>query len=78
MAISWVNWKNVVSTCLPEQSHLFPADQLTDRSDRFIAAETVREKLMRVLGQELPYALAVTIDAFLMSRKSLKSLRLFG
>lgn len=53
-----------VSTCLPEQSHLFPADQLTDRSDRFIAAETVREKLMRVLGQELPYSLAVTIDAF--------------
>jgi GTP-binding protein Era len=53
-----------VSSCLPQQIHLFPADQLTDRSDRFIAAETVREKLMRILGQELPYALTVTIDAF--------------
>ena len=42
----------------------FLPDQLTDRSDRFIAAETVREKLMRLLGQELPYALTVTIDAF--------------
>lgn len=53
-----------ISTCLPQQHHLFPADQLTDRNDRFIAAETVREKLMRLLGQELPYALTVTIDAF--------------
>lgn len=53
-----------VSQCLPEQMHLFPDDQLTDRSDRFIAAETVREKLTRLLGQELPYALTVTIDAF--------------
>ena len=53
-----------VANCLPQQPHLFPDDQLTDRSDRFIAAETVREKLTRLLGQELPYALTVTIDAF--------------
>lgn len=53
-----------VATCLPEQPHFFPPDQLTDRSDRFIAAETVREKLTRLLGQELPYALTVTIDAY--------------
>ncbi len=50
--------------CLPQHPHLFPPDQLTDRSDRFIAAENIREKLMRVLGQELPYSLSVTIDAF--------------
>ncbi len=56
--------ENCLRTCLPQQPHLFPADQLTDRSDRFIAAEAVREKLMRLLGQELPYALTVTIDAF--------------
>ncbi len=56
--------ENVVSSCLPQQAHLYPADQLTDRSDRFIAAEMVREKLMRLLGQELPYAVAVTIEAF--------------
>lgn len=53
-----------VGTCLPEQAHFFPPDQITDRSDRFIAAEAVREKLIRLLGQELPYALTVTIDAF--------------
>jgi len=56
--------EKAVSDCLPQQPHLFPADQLTDRSDRFIAAETVREKLTRLLGEELPYALTVTIDAF--------------
>lgn len=53
-----------IGSCLPEQPHLFPDDQLTDRNDRFIAAEIVREKLTRLLGQELPYALTVTIEAF--------------
>jgi len=43
---------------------LYPEDQVTDRSERFIAAELVREKLMRRLGQELPYALAVEIEQF--------------
>jgi GTPase len=56
--------EHCVSTCLPQQPYLFPEDQLTDRSDRFIAAETVREKLTRLLGEELPYALTVTVDAF--------------
>ncbi len=56
--------QNSLKKCLPHQEHLFPADQLTDRTDRFIAAETVREKLTRLLGQELPYALTVTIDHF--------------
>jgi GTP-binding protein Era len=49
---------------LPEGEAIYDPDQLTDRSDRFIAAEIVREKLMRALGQELPYATTVTIDAF--------------
>ncbi len=53
-----------IRECLPEQIHLFPEDHLTDRSDRFMAGEVVREKLMRALGQELPYALSVSIDAF--------------
>ncbi len=53
-----------VRTCLPEQPPFFPEDQLTDRNDRFMAAELVREKLMRLLGQELPYSLTVTIEAF--------------
>jgi GTP-binding protein Era len=42
----------------------FPEDQVTDRSVRFMAAEIVREKLMRRLGQELPYDLTVEIERF--------------
>lgn len=49
---------------LPEAEHLFPADQLTDRSERFIVAEIVREKLVRQLGAELPYASTVQIEEF--------------
>jgi len=41
---------------------LYPAEQVTDRSDRFLITEFVREKLTRQLGEELPYALAVTVD----------------
>lgn len=48
---------------LPESPQLFPDDQITDRSDRFRAAELVREQLMRALGQELPYATTVEIEA---------------
>lgn len=49
---------------LPPSPFLFPETQLTDKNDQFIASEIIREKLMRLLGQELPYALAVTIIAF--------------
>lgn len=49
---------------LPEGPHLFPPGTITDRDERFLAAELVREKLMAILGQELPYALAVEIEAF--------------
>ncbi|HEB86341.1 MAG TPA: GTPase Era [Gammaproteobacteria bacterium] len=42
----------------------YPADQITDRSQRYLAAELVREKLMRMLGQELPYDLSVEIERF--------------
>lgn len=49
---------------LPPSQHLFPEDQITDRSQRFIAAEIVREKIMRQLGDELPYATAVEIEEF--------------
>ncbi len=48
---------------LPESPHFYEADQITDRSDSFIASEMVREKLTRHLGQELPYALTVAIEA---------------
>ncbi|MEK7322941.1 MAG: GTPase Era [Pseudomonadota bacterium] len=49
---------------LPEGAALFPEDQVTDRSQRFIAAELIREKLMRRLGEELPYAITVEIEKF--------------
>jgi GTP-binding protein Era len=49
---------------LPEREPMFPEDQITDRSERFLVAEIVREKLTRTLGQEVPYALAVTIERF--------------
>ncbi len=47
---------------LPPRENLFPADQLTDRSERFFAAELLREQLMRRYGDELPYRTAVEIE----------------
>ncbi len=49
---------------LPPGEPLFPADMLTDVSERFLAAEMIREKVFRLTGQEIPYATAVTIDTF--------------
>jgi GTP-binding protein Era len=51
-----------VAPLLPEGMPLFESDQYTDRSARFLAAEQVREKAYRLLGDELPYGIAVTID----------------
>jgi GTP-binding protein Era len=51
-----------VRTLLPEGIPLFDAEQYTDRSARFLAAERVREKAYRLLGDELPYGTAVAID----------------
>ena len=51
-----------VRSLLPEGMPLFDAEQYTDRSARFLAAETVREKAYRLLGDELPYGIAVVID----------------
>ncbi|MFA7387552.1 MAG: GTPase Era [Thiohalobacteraceae bacterium] len=49
---------------LPEAPPLFPEDQITDRSERFLAAELIREKLFRKLDQELPYGMTVEIEQF--------------
>ncbi len=56
--------EQLVAGYLPESPFFFAEDQITDRSERFIAAEIIREKLMRSLGEELPYALTVAIDLF--------------
>ncbi|HLU61971.1 MAG TPA: GTPase Era [Gammaproteobacteria bacterium] len=47
---------------LPESPPLFPEEQLSDRDERFMVAEIVREKLMERLHEELPYSLTVTVD----------------
>ena len=54
----------VIERLLPQAAPLFPEDQVTDRSVRFLAAELVREKLFRKLGKELPYGLTVEIEQF--------------
>lgn len=53
-----------IKSYLPSQPHLFPRDQITDRSERFLAAELVREKITRQLGAELPYQITVEIEEF--------------
>ena len=53
-----------VCALLPESPFLFPADQITDASSRFLAAELIREKITRQLGDELPYEVMVEIEKF--------------
>ena len=55
---------NVIVATLPEGAPGFPADQHTDRSERFFASELVREQTFRLLGRELPYASAVEVTKF--------------
>ncbi len=57
---------------LPVSPPLFPEDQVTDRSERFLAAELIREKLFRRLGKELPYGLTVEIENFLEGENMLR------
>lgn len=56
--------ERLVNSYLPESIHFFDDDQVTDRSSRFLAAELVREKVMRQLGDELPYQITVEIEEF--------------
>lgn len=56
--------EKAVEECLPAGPPFFPEDQVTDRSERFMASEFVREKLVRSLSQELPYSTTVEIEKF--------------
>ncbi len=56
--------RKIIRDHVPEGEHLFPDDSVTDRSSRFLAAEIVREKLTRQMGDELPYSSTVEIDEF--------------
>ncbi|MCB4361740.1 GTPase Era [Quatrionicoccus australiensis] len=51
---------------LPNEGLMFPEDDLTDKSERFLASEYIREKVFRLLGDELPYATAVEIEKYEM------------
>lgn len=56
---------------LPEQPAIYPADQLTDKSERFLASETVREQICALYGQEVPHATAVEVARFKRSKSRL-------
>ncbi len=64
-----------INSRLPVGIHYFPEDQITDRSERFLAAEVIREKIMRRLGDEIPYQVTVEIEQF---RSEGKLLRISG
>jgi len=55
--------KAEIARALPEEAPIYPADHLTDRDERFLAAEFIREKIFRLLGDEVPYATTVGIDS---------------
>ncbi|MFC0677589.1 GTPase Era [Lysobacter korlensis] len=55
-----------VLALVPEQPALYEEDEITDKSQRFLAGELVREQLMRQLGEELPYATTVEIERFVV------------
>ncbi|MCH9690088.1 MAG: GTPase Era [Gammaproteobacteria bacterium] len=57
---------------MPEAPHLFEADQFTDRSQRFLCAELLREKIFRFTGQELPYSTTVDIESYEETEKLVK------
>ncbi len=56
--------EKVIVKALPESPFFYDEDQITDRSERFLVAEVIREKLMRQLGDELPYSLTIQVDRF--------------
>lgn len=58
-----------VRESLKEGIHHYPEDYVTDRSQRFMASEIIREKLMRFMGEELPYAVTVEIEQFKMNER---------
>lgn len=64
--------EKVIAEALPVADFIYPPDQWTDRSQRFLAGEFIREKLMRSLYEELPYWLTVSIEQFVEQKKIIK------
>ena len=53
-----------IRALLPQAAPAYAADEITDRDERFLAAEFVREKIFRLLGEEVPYETTVVVDRF--------------
>ncbi len=74
-ATKGINVKELQKTVIPYLNvteAYFPKDQVTDKSERFMTAEIIREKLMRELGQELPYDITVEIEKYTVKDKITK------
>lgn len=56
--------ESVIAQFLPVQERIYPEDQLSDRSDRFVAAEFIREQVFRKFSKEIPYVTTVDIESF--------------
>ena len=56
--------ESIITDKLPKGPFMFPDDQITDRSERFLVAEIIREKIVRQLGEEIPYAATIKIERF--------------
>ena len=63
------NLQKIVRHSLKKGIHHFPEDYVTDRSQRFMASEIIREKLMRFMGKELPYSVTVEIEQFKLNER---------
>ncbi|MCI5764160.1 GTPase Era [Actinobacillus porcinus] len=63
------NLQKIVRRSLKKGIHHFPEDYVTDRSQRFMASEIIREKLMRFMGEELPYSVTVEIEQFKLNER---------
>ena len=70
--INTEEFEKTIARLLQEDVHFFSAEQYTDRSERFFAAEIIREKLLRHLGQEVPYSATVEIEEFKQEQKLLR------
>lgn len=64
--------ERAIAKHLPEQPPIYPTDQLTDRSERFLAGELVREQVFNAYGQEVPYASTVQIEQFKRTKGKLR------
>ncbi|MCK4950257.1 MAG: GTPase Era [Gammaproteobacteria bacterium] len=70
--------EQIVADLLPEGPALYSEEQVTDKTERFMAAELIREKLMRTLRQEIPYSLTVEIENFELDTSGKKEILNIG